>query len=274
MCIKKIFAVLFFFSSVLTVSFTDPAVFELGGKHGWGMLQYTENIQMCPGKYGNPGISLSSSAPKITQETDLYLNFDSPSIVEETSSYTVASSNMRFIGAEQAKLGAGAAMCSPHIKTAGLVLKPQDGSFFAGESSAGSFTIEFWIAPAVTESGSIILQWYSSYFEKERLTDQHIIAQIIQNKVQWDFFNIWQDKYNNGISILLRGRTNLIPSQWSHHLITYDEEIGLLEYRMNGHTENIVYVTENGRESDAILLSKMGQQTFQSACIIRDYLMK
>ena len=257
MCIKKIFAALFF-SNVLAASFTDNAVFELGGKHGWGMLQYTENIQMCPGKYGNPGISLSSSVPKITQETDLYLNFDSPSIVEETSSYTVVSSNMRFAGAEQAKLGSGAAMCSPHVKTAGLVLKPQKGSFFAGETSAGSFTIEFWIAPSVTESGSVILQWYSAYFEKDRLTDQHIIAQIIQNKLQWDFFNIWQDKYDNGISIQLKGRTNLIPSQWSHHLITYDEEIGLLEYRMNGHTENIVYITENGRESNAVLLSKMG----------------
>ena len=258
MCIKKFFSILCLCSSVFALSFADPAVFELGGKSGWGMLQYTENIRMCPGKYGNPGISLNSSLPKITQETDLYLSFDSPAVIEETSSYTVLSSSMRFAGAEQAKFGAGAAVCSPHAKTAGLVLKPQKGSLFAGESSAGSFTIEFWIAPSVAESGSVILQWYSAYFEKDILTDQHVIAQIIQNKLQWDFFNIWQDKYNNGISIQLRGRTNLIPSQWSHHLITYDEEIGLLEYRMNGHTENIVYITENGRESDAVLLSKLG----------------
>lgn len=258
MGIKRIFAAVFLFSNVLALSFTDPAVFELGGKNGWGMLQYTENIQMCPGKYGNPGISLTSSLPKITQATDLYLSFDSPAIIEETSSYTVLSSDMHFAGADQAKLGAGAAVCSPHAKKAGLVLKPQQGAFFAGGGAAGSFTIEFWIAPSVTESGSVILQWYSAYFERDHLTDQHIIAQIIQNKLQWDFSNIWQDKYNNGISIQLKGRTNLIPSQWSHHLITYDEEIGLLEYRMNGHTENIVYVTENGRESDAVLLSKLG----------------
>ena len=258
MCIKKAFAVLFFLSSILVAFFAGPSVFELGGKNGWGMLQYTENIQMRSGKYGNPGISLRSSIPKITQATDLYLSFDSPSIIEETSSYTVLSSNMRFAGAEQAKFGSGAAVCSPHAKTAGLVLKPLEGSFFAGEGSAGSFTVEFWIAPAVAESGSVMLQWYSAYFEKEHLTDQHIIAQIIQNKLQWDFFNIWQDKYNNGISIQLRGRSNLIPSQWSHHLITYDEEIGLLEYRMNGHTENIVYVTENGREGDSILMSRLG----------------
>lgn len=258
MCIKKFFTRVFLFSYILMPSFTGNAVFELGGKYGWGMLQYTENIQMCPGKYGNPGISLSSSIPKITQETDLYLSFDSHAIIEQTSSYTVASSTVRFVGAQQAKLGTGAALCSPHAKKAGLVLKPQTGSFFAGGRSAGSFTIEFWIAPAVTENGSSIIQWYSAYFENERLTDQHIIAQIIQNKLQWDFFNIWQDKYKNGISIQLKGRTNIIPSQWSHHLITYDEELGLLEYRMNGHTENIVYITENGRESDAVLLSKLG----------------
>lgn len=258
MCRKELRAVLFFFWGVVSLASANPAVFELGGKSGWGMLQYTENIQMCPGKYGSPGISLSSSAPKITQETDLYLSFDSPSIIEETSSYSVQSSNMRFAGSEQAKFGSGAGLCSPHAKTAGLVLRPQEGSFFAGERSAGSFTIEFWIAPSVAESGSVILQWYSAYFEQERLTDQHIIAQIIQNKLEWDFLNIWQDKYQNGISIQLRGRTNLIPSQWSHHLITYDEELGLLEYRMNGHTENIVYITENGRESDAALMSKLG----------------
>lgn len=258
MCRKKLRAVLFLFVGVLSLAFANPAVFELGGKNGWGMLQYTENIQMCPGKYGNPGISLSSSVPKITQQTDMYVSFDSPSILEETSSYTVQSSNMRFAGSTQAKFGSGAALCSPHAKTAGLVLRPQQGSFFAGERSTGSFSIEFWIAPSVAENGSVILQWYSSYFERDRLTDQHILAQIIQNKLEWNFFNIWQDKYQNGISIQLRGRTNLIPSQWSHHLITYDEELGLLEYRMNGHTENIVYITENGRESDAVLLSKLG----------------
>ena len=48
MGIKRIFAAVFLFSNVLALSFTDPAVFELGGKNGWGMLQYTENIQMCP----------------------------------------------------------------------------------------------------------------------------------------------------------------------------------------------------------------------------------
>lgn len=56
MCIKKILQCCFFLS-VLTVSFTDPAVFELKWKTWLGMLQYTENIQMCLGKYGNPGIS-------------------------------------------------------------------------------------------------------------------------------------------------------------------------------------------------------------------------
>ena len=220
MCRKKFGAVVFLFVSTLSAVFANPAVFELGGKSGWGMLQYTENIQMCPGKYGNPGISLSSSIPKITQQTDMYVSFDSPSILEETSSYTIQASNMRFVGSAQAKFGSGAALCSPHAKTAGLVLRPQEGSFFAGERSTGSFTIEFWIAPSVAENGSVILQWYSAYFEQDRLTDQHILAQIIQNKLEWNFFNIWQDKYQNGISIQLRGRTNLIPSQWSHHLIT------------------------------------------------------
>lgn len=258
MCIKKSIVIWFCVLDVFAFLCAEPAVFELGGKNGWGMLQYTENIQMCPGKYGNSGISLRSSIPKITQTTDLYISFDSPSIVEETGSYTVAATTMRFTGTEQAKFGSGAGVCSPHTRTAGLVLKPQQGAFFSGEGSAGSFTIEFWIAPSVAENGSVILQWYSSYFEKERLTDQHIIAQIIQNKLQWDFFNIWQDKYDNGISIQLKGRSNLIPSQWSHHLIAYDEEIGLLEYRMNGRTENIVYITENGRESNAVLLSRLG----------------
>lgn len=259
MCRKKAFAMIII-STALLSAFADPAVYELGGKNGWGMLHYTENIQMCPGKYGNSGISLRSSIPKITQTTDMYISFDSPAVIDEASSYTVQSSSIRFADTKQAKFGTGAGVCTPHAKTAGLVLKPQDGSFFAGEGSTGSFTIEFWIAPSIAENGSVILQWHSAYFEQQRLTDQYIIAQIIQNKLQWDFFNIWQDKYNNGMPIQLRSRSNLIPSQWSHHLIAYDEEIGLLEYRMNGHTETIIYLTENGRESDAVLPSRLGHK--------------
>lgn len=258
MCVYKKIQTIAIVVCISCVVFAESALFELGGKSGWGSLQYTENIQMCPGRYGHTGISLRSSVPKITQTTDLYVSFDTPAFIEESGSYTVAASNMRFTDSDKAKYGTGAGVCSPHVKTAGLVLSPQPDSLFASSGTVPSFTIEFWIAPAVAENGSIILQWESAYFENKRFMEQHIIAQILQNKLQWDFFNIWQDKNGSGIPIQLRSTVNLIPSQWSHHLVAYNEEIGLLEYRMNGRTESIVYITEYGRENDAVLPSRLG----------------
>jgi len=248
------------FSLVFAAAFADSAAFELGGKAGWGLLQYTENIQISPGKYGQAGIQLRSSIPKITQKTDMYISFDTPNIIEESGSYTVTASNTRFAGDNQSKFGTGAGVCSPHTKVAGLVLTPKQNAFFSGGGSVGSFTIEFWIAPAVSENGSVILQWQSAYFQDQHLVDQYIIAQILQNKLEWNFFNIWQGKQQDGIFINLKGSSTLIPSQWSHHLVSYDEDTGLLEYRMNGHTESIIYITENGRESDAVLPSRLGHE--------------
>ncbi len=238
--------------------YAESAVFELGGESGWGLLQYTENIQTSAGKYGNNGICLRSTGSKVTSKTDMYISFDAPTIVEESGAYTVSSSNMHFADDTEAKLGLGAGFCNPHTKKTGLILKPKKNAFFAGGRPVGSFTIEFWIAPSVAENGSVILQWQSSYIEQKALMDQYIIAQILQNKMEWTFSNIWKNQYGKNISIALKSKSHLIPEQWSHHLVSYDEETGLLEYRMNGYSESIVYVTENGRESDDILPSWLG----------------
>ncbi len=238
--------------------YAESAVFEMGGENGWGFLQYTENIAMTAGKYGHNGISLRSNGANITSKTDMYISFDAPSIVEESGLYTVSASNTYFADVSEAKRGGGAGICSPHTKKAGVIVTPKKNAFFAGEHAVGSFTIEFWIKPTVIENGSVLLQWQSSYFEQRQLTNQQIIAQILQNKMEWTFGNIWKDSYGKNISIALKSQSNLIPEQWSHHLVSYDEGTGLLEYRMNGYSECIVYVTENGRESDAVLPSWMG----------------
>lgn len=87
---------------------------------------------------------------------------------------------------------------------------------------------------------------------------QNIAASIFNNKLEWSFLNIWQDKNNKGLDVRLSGKSNIIPEIWSHHLITYDENTGLLEYRMNGKSEAIVYMTETGRESNQVLYSALG----------------
>lgn len=247
-----------FFNILLICVFSEESSLNFGGSLGWSNLIYTDNVEERSGKFGFRSLGLSSSPQKITEMTDMYLSFDFKDVIEETGAYTVANSSIIHIDAERAKFGEGAALCNYNSSKENLILKPEKGSFFAGAKILKSFTIEFWLCPQITESGSTILRWWTSLVDGRKTMYQNIAASIFNNKMEWSFLNIWQDKNNNGIDVRLSGKSNIIPEMWSHHLITYDDSTGLLEYRMNGRTEDIIYMTDTGRESKQVLYSVLG----------------
>ena len=249
---------LIFFNLLLISAFSEEAVLNFGGKLGWNNLVYSRNIEQRNGKFGFQSLGLTSASHNITETTDMYLSFDFKDTIEETGNYTVANSSIIHLGAEKAKIGEGAALFHYNSNNESLTLKPSKTSFFAGAKILKSFTIEFWLCPQTTESGSTILRWWTSLVEGRKTMYQNIAASIFNNKLEWSFLNIWQDKNNKGLDVRLSGKSNIIPEIWSHHLITYDETTGLLEYRMNGKSEAIVYMTETGRESNQVLYSALG----------------
>jgi len=255
---KRLTAVYIFFGLFLVSAFGEDSVFEFGGKAGWNNLLSSSNIKVGKGKFGFDSVELSSSSVKTSAKTDMYISFDFDEPVDETGSYSVKEYSIIKTDSVKAKLGEGAGLCSTHSDKPALRLSPMTGAFFAGDSILKSFTIEFWLYPRVCENGSTVLKWWSSLTEKKETQYQNIIASVFNNKLEWSFFNIWQGKNKKSLDIKLLGKSNLIPETWSHHLITYNDEMGLLEYRMNGKTEDITYLTESGKESSHVLYSELG----------------
>ena len=247
-----------FLNILLGTLVSEESSLNFGGVSGWNNLVYTNNVEERDGKFGFRSLGLSSSAQQITEMTDMYLSFDSKDVIEETGAYSVVKSSIVHLDADKAKFGEGAALCTYNSNKESLILKPAKGAFFAGSKILKSFTIEFWLCPQTTESGSTILRWWTSLVDGRKTMYQNIAAGIFNNKMEWSFLNIWQDKNNKGIDVRLSGKSNIIPEIWSHHLITYDDSTGLLEYRMNGRSEDIIYMTDTGRESNQILYSVLG----------------
>ncbi|CEM60801.1 hypothetical protein DWQ65_05960 [Treponema phagedenis] len=255
---KKLVSIyaLFLFFSMLEA---EKAVVHLGGKQGWDALFYKENIKEVPGKYGNPAIGLHSSERKIHKSTDLYLSFDDTVFMDERGNYTTVDSSVLPSGAKQAKRGNGAGLFNTLNSSQGLILRPNPKSFFYGGKPVGSFSIEFWLCPKVSESGSVILRWLSSITENRQSFYQNITAAIFQNKLEWKLDGIWRDQSGKRLTVKTASRANLIPGQWSKHTLSYDESIGLLEYRINERIEALLYVTDTGREGGEVFYSMLGE---------------
>lgn len=256
--LKLLSAVFLLFVFVFVFSLpAEDALWELGGKSGWNAINTSENIAFRKGRYGFYGIGLSSNSHELT-DTDLLLSFDDSTSQDSAGFYSVVNTAPLYSGNEKSKYGEGALVCEGIFKHPTLVLRPKENAFFAGGSSIKSFTIEFWLNPENTESGGRVFNWRSSLIDRKSMMYQNIAAEMANNRIQWSLLNIWRNKKNNGLDIKISGKSNLIPAKWSHHLLTFDEFSGILEYRINGKTENIIYITETGKENGGVLYSMLG----------------
>lgn len=89
---------------------------------------------------------------------------------------------------------------------------------------------------------------------------QRIQCIASKNRLQWnfsDFFDLIADE--QPINVILEGSTPLVPRTWSHHLIRFDSDTGLLEYLVNGQPEDMLYATSTGREGGQIFYPVIGE---------------
>ena len=195
-----------------------------------------------------PDPSAQTVAPvsSLTPSTDLYLPFDVDSDGDKSGHYSIVSSKLLRTGASKARRGSGAALCN--TAGSGLVLRGKPGSLFGTKGDSGSFSIEFWMYPTVAESGVEILQWKSSRMSMHGPVYQYVRSSMLRSHLEWTFTNIWTTTGGKPLEITVAGRKNLIPNTWSHHEISYDAETGMIEYCVDGSTENVAYATSSGKE--------------------------
>ena len=192
---------------------------------------------------------------------DLALSFDEGSpqrFADSKGKYAITvSGTVQSVNERWARYGRGAALFTgeDRINNAPLTIRPGPASLFAPGRSVRDFSIEFWLFPNNMENGEQILSFAAA-------ENQRIFCEAARNKIKWTFQELFAppdrlrmpERTERGgassgrLSISLESRTSLLPRRWSHHLLRYNADTGLLEYLINGSIENMRYTTASGGE--------------------------
>jgi hypothetical protein len=216
----------------------------IGGKAGWKQLSVRNGIAEGTGRYGYKCVQLATNSLTIDSDTDLLLDFENGSFSDRSGHYKVKTNGLS--STSHAVMGKSAAFSRD--TGCGLVLSGLPGSFFGTEGPSGSFSIEFWLAPSTADNGEVVFNWRSSRSSLGSIMYQMIAASFVENKLEWSFSNIFDGYTPNDGEVSIMGVSPVIPSKWSFHVISFDEDTGMLEYRVDGKLESVKYITSSGHE--------------------------
>lgn len=242
--------------------FASPKTLVLGGDNGWSEISEMNGVIVGSrnGQFGYDALELSTKTVTSDYNTDLLLTFDGDRFYDSVGNYTVMSNNL--IPTADSVKGEGAAMSRGRKK--GLILNGNRNSIFGKDGLAGSFSIEFWLCPSLAENGEMVFSWRSSLNDDTHSEYQMISASFFNNHLEWYFNNIFVPFPSHEIH--LSGFSTVVPNRWARHTISFDQETGLLEYLVDGRTEALVYVTENGHEYGTVCYPILGVKAGIELC--------
>ena len=278
--IFSIYAAFILLSGVSYLFGVGEKVLSIGAFSGWRDFETRETLTEVSQIRPNPVLALSSTnqrfAESNTAAPDLYLSFDegNPGRFRDMAGHydIIVSSRLGSVGLPLARQGSGAARFSTSdivqlssVIEEPLVLWPRRGALFAPGSPIRDFSIEFWLNPSNPVNGEQILNWYSTIQAGTReFTRQRIECSVSRNRLQWTFSNFFLDPQGripaNLRTIIVSG-SPIIPGTWSHHLIRFNSEFGILEYLVDGRQEALVYVTSTGNERGEVFTPLIGQES-------------
>ena len=243
-------------------TFASPKTLVLGGDNGWGDISEMTGVVVgkANGQFGYDAVELSTKTVSSDYNTDLLLTFDDDRFYDSVGNYTVMSNNL--VPTHDSVKGEGAALSRGSKK--GLILSGNKNALFGKDGFAGSFSIEFWLCPSLAENGEMIFSWRSSLNDDVHSEYQMISASFFNNHIEWVFNNIFVPYPVHEIH--LHGFSTIVPDKWARHTISFDQESGLLEYLVDGRTESLVYVTENGHEYGTVCYPILGVKAGVEIC--------
>ncbi len=227
----------------------------LGGKSGWNSFSVMDSVVLGGGRFGYDALVLASDSSTVGEYTDALISFEDNQFVDQTGHYSVTSANMDFT--DLAIMGKGAGV-NRGVLNSGIKLNGDASTIFGKSGLTGSFLIEFWLYPSLVENGETIFNWRSSRNVASYPLYQVIRADIYSNRVEWVFDNVFGAGTEVLSEIVLMSADTIIPRKWSYHSLSYDDETGLLEYRIDGHIQALKYVTSNGRENGEVRNAILG----------------
>jgi hypothetical protein len=205
--------------------------------------------------------AIADEAYKTDPSVDLLLHFDALSDSDETGNWAINAGRSYSIDKAKALLGGGSG--SFRGSDSALSLSPKVGSVFGKNSSFRDFSIEFWLFPANADNGEVILLWRSLRKLPSGILSQQISCVISGGRLAWSFAGFFARPGAAKVAdadsrIELKGRSPLVPRVWSHHLLRFDGDTGLVEYLVDGRPEATVYATASGREGGTVFEPAVG----------------
>lgn len=268
MCYKFIqrFVVFCLLLILLVPIWGEKKVLNLGGKNSWPTPWIEGNTTQESGFGGKNTIQLSTKPLFIPgdKNVDFAISFDKEGMIEETQNYTITKHGGEQIGSLEGITGKSAGKFSRG--RGGLSLTGTPGCFFGTPGLKGSFTLSFWLYSAVAEDGEQIFSWKTSRKSRNKMVSQFIRGAIFNNRIEWTFNNFFVPPSGSETNFVLTAQDMLIPDTWNFHTITFNEFTGLLEYRINGKTQGILYTTSTGHEGGQIFIPETGYNAPLEIC--------
>lgn len=263
---KKIFVLVYILIAIQTHGVERG--FSAGDGYGWNSIQSMENAVFIPGKGGFQEIRLKSSTYSLEKNTDLLIHFDS-AVADETGAYSIVKNTVKITDKIR-MLGKGSGVFLNTLE--GLSLRPGEGTVFSSGNPGTSFTIEFWLNPVLLKTSEEIITYTNSLRNREgKILPQSVTCTIDNRKLLWEFRNFFFNPESYTSFIKVTGFTSLIPDQWHHHMITYDENNGLIEYYVDSMLEGTAYATLSGKDNGDPLIPVTGSLTSGSLVIGENY---
>ena len=238
----------------------------LGSIAAWDLMENRQGVIEVSSIRPHPVLALSDMPP-VGDETflDLDLSFDEGQPSRFTDSrrrYTVSvTPELDSVSAPWSRVGAGAALFNGTGYDP-LVVKPGREALFAPGNHIRDFSIEFWLFPQNLETGEQVLFWNSNKPDgKGGYTAQSIRAVASRNRLNWTFTDFFFSPGETDSKLMSFSGPVALNRTWSHHLVRFDADLGLLEYLVNGKSESIVYTTPSGREGGDVYTPVIGQDS-------------
>lgn len=233
---------------------------------------YESGVMETSWKAGKSALILDDGSYQAGKDTEILLHFEDGSFHDEAGSLTVISSSAEYTDKISA-FGKGSGLFQ--YTDAGILFKALTKSqFFVNPSrdqEMGSFSVEFWLNPATLKQGETIFEWHGGIRLKNKFYAQKIRAYIADQRLVWQFENIFVSPALDPLTITLSGREILIPKKWQHHLVRFDNRTGLLEYAKQNVPEALTYATASGRQGPGICSPKLGSISEGEIILGRDY---
>ncbi|MCL2211140.1 MAG: fibronectin type III domain-containing protein [Treponema sp.] len=254
--ISTVYIFLFVCGSVFAIG---EKTISLGGGATWTSAEKRTGITEVKLLRPNPVLILSSmTVSSEIPSLDLCISFDE----KETGLFKDSAGHYRLTSPPDvecadrafARAGMGAALFgrSGMEKNMGpIIIQPVSrNAMFAPGGRMRDFTIEFWLYPLNMENGEQVLSWVAEMPVNGKYVIQRINSSISKNRLIWSFSKFFMSASGSGfLDIEFSGDSHVVPKMWSHHIVRFDSDTGLIEYLVDGKSESIVYATSTGRES-------------------------